>query len=112
MLENNNEIKCIILAYGINANEIADRIESFAFDKKFAVEETIINENGIYDKIVNYIKEGNISAILVRSILDIPVNIEEVKSLIKIAEEYDVSINEEKNGWNRLKSSEEMENDC
>ena len=49
---------------------------------------------------------------MVRSILDIPVNIEEVKSIIKIAEEYGVSINEEKNGWNRLKSSEEMENDC
>ena len=112
MFENSTGVNCIILAYGTNANETADRIEAFAFDKDFLVEETIVNEKRVLDKLLQYIKEGNIEAVLVRNILDIPISIDEVKTLIKLADEYGVSINEEQNGWNRLQSPEEKEDDC
>lgn len=112
MFENRTGVNCIILAYGTNANETADRIEAFAFSKDFLVEETIVNEKRVFEKLLQYIKEGCIEAVLVRNIHDIPISIDEVKTLIKVADQYGVSINEDQNGWNRLQLSEEQEDDC
>lgn len=108
---NSTGVNCIILAYGVNANETADRIEAFAFGKDFLVEETIVNEKRVFDKLLHYIREGSISAVLVKNIQDIPISIDEAKTLIKTADEYGVSINEEQNGWNRLEISEEQEDE-
>ena len=109
---NSTGVNCIILAYGVNADKIADRIEAFAFSKDFLVEETIINEKRVFDKALQHIKEGNISAVLVRNIHDIPISIDEARTLIKTADEYGISINEEQNGWNRLQMPGEWEDDC
>ena len=74
-------------------------LEDYAKQNDMKVVETIFKDDRAIDKLTYYIEREGIICILVRSIWDISTDRETVKSIMKLAAEHNVSINEENRGF-------------
>ena len=61
----------MVVATGYNAEAVANRIEKVAFSYEMKVQETLINDPMMVEKIKHYIDTGKVSAILVRDLEEI-----------------------------------------
>ena len=80
-------------------NHVADRIEAYAKQNDVKVVDTVFKDDRAIDKLAYYIEREGIICVLVRSIWDISTDRETVKSIMKLASEHNVSINEENRGF-------------
>ena len=93
------DVSCLVVATGYNAEAVANRIEKVAFSYEMKVQETLINDSMMVEKLKHYIDTGKVSAILVRDLEEIFTNEDAIKELLQFAKAHDVSINEEKKGY-------------
>ena len=97
-MEQTGTNQCLVFV-GSMENHVADRMETYAKQNDMKVVETIFKDDRAIDKLTYYIEREGIICILVRSIWDISTDKETVKSIMKLAAEHNVSINEENRGF-------------
>ena len=91
--------RCVIFVRG-NANDTADRIESFAKKSGMGIIETIFNtDEKAVGRLKYYIERDSVSCVLVRDVVDISMETDEVKAIMKLAAEHGISINAESRGY-------------
>ncbi len=98
VMEQTGTNQCLVFV-GSMENHVADRMEAYAKQNDLKVVETIFKDDRAIDKLTYYIEREGIICILVRSIWDISTDRETVKSIMKLASEHNVSINEENRGF-------------
>ncbi len=86
-MEQTGTNQCVVFV-GSMENHVADRMETYAKQNDMKAVETIFKDD-----------RERIICILVRSIWDISTDRETVKSIMKLASEHNVSINEENRGF-------------
>ncbi|MBR1852109.1 MAG: hypothetical protein IJ794_02875 [Lachnospiraceae bacterium] len=91
--------KCLILIMGILPDEAADKMEQYALEHGLEVIETLLNDGRAVDKLRYYISREAISAVLVRSMKDIPLEDAKLEELVEYAMEHGVSFHEESRGY-------------
>ena len=98
-MEQTGTNQCLVFV-GSMENHVADRMEAYAKQNDMKVVDTVFKDDRAI--IMEYIRAfitGGIICILVRSICDISTDRETVKSIMKLASEHNVSINEENRGF-------------
>lgn len=81
----------------------AGSMEAYARQNGMKVVETIFKDDRAIDKLTYYIEREGIICILVRSIWDISTDRKAVKSIMKLASDHNISINEENRGFAPVK---------
>lgn len=97
-MEQTGTNQCLVFV-GSMENHVADRMEAYAKQNDMKVVETVFKDDRAIDKLTYYIEREGIICVLVRSIWDISTDRETVKSIMKLASEHNVSINEENRGF-------------
>lgn len=97
-MEQTGTNQCLVFV-GSMENHVADRLEEYAKQNDMKVVETIFKDDRAIDKLSYYIEREGIICVLVRSIWDISTDRETLKSIMKLAAEHNVSINEENRGF-------------
>ena len=91
--------RCVIFVRG-NANDTADRIEAFAKKSGMEIAETIFNtDEKALERLKYYIERDAVSCVFIRDVVDISMEIDEVKAIMKLAAEHGISINAESRGY-------------
>ncbi len=103
--------KCCVICVGRNADRAADRIEAYAKKAGFEVVETIYKDTKSVGKIKYYIERDSVISIMVSSIYDISSDKDVVKSIMELASEHGISINDESRGYEPALISFEEDND-
>ena len=88
-MEQTGTNQCLVFV-GSMENHVADRMEAYAKQNDMKVVDTVFKDDRAIDKLTYYIE---------RSICDISTDRETVKSIMKLASEHNVSINEENRGF-------------
>ena len=98
MQDSREKKRCLIFARN-NANDTADRIEAYA--KKSGMEvETIFNtDKKAVERLRYYIERDAIICVLVRDVVDISMELNEIKAVMTLAAEHGISINAESRGY-------------
>ena len=97
-MEQTGTNQCLVFV-GSMETHVADRMEDYARQNDMNVVDTVFKDDKAIDKLTYYIDREGIICILVRSIWDISTDRETVKSIMKLAAEHNVSINEENRGF-------------
>ena len=83
-----------------NANDTADRIEAYAKKSGMKVVETIFNtDKKAVERLRYYIERDVIICVLVRDVVDISMELNEIKAVMTLAAEHGISINAESRGY-------------
>lgn len=83
-----------------NANDTADRIEAYAKKSGMEVVETIFNtDKKAVERLRYYIERDVIICVLVRDVVDISMELNEIKAVMTLAAEHGISINAESRGY-------------
>ena len=83
-----------------NANDTADRIEAYAKKSGMKVVETIFNtDKKAVERLRYYIERDAIICVLVRDVVDISMELNEIKAVMTLAAEHGISINAESRGY-------------
>ena len=83
-----------------NANDTADRIEAYAKKSGMEVVETIFNtDKKAVERLRYYIERDAIICVLVRDVVDISMELNEIKAVMTLAAEHGISINAESRGY-------------
>lgn len=91
--------RCVIFVRG-NANDTADRLEAFAKKSGMKIIETIFNtDEKAVERLKYYIERDAVSCVLVRDVVDISMETDEVKAIMKLVAEHGISINAENRGY-------------
>ena len=97
-MEQTGANQCLVFV-GSMETHVADRIEDYARQIDMNVIDTVFKDDKAIDKLSYYIEREGVICILVISIWDISTDRETVKSIMKLAVEHNVSINEENRGF-------------
>lgn len=97
-MEQTGTNQCLVFV-GSMETHVADRMEDYARQNDMNVVDTVFKDDKAIDKLTYYIEREGVICILVRSIWDISTDRETVKSIMKLAAEHNVSINEENRGF-------------
>lgn len=89
------EIRNCLVVVVSKENHLADRIEAYAKQNGLQIVETIFKDDRAIDKLKYYIEREDIICILVRSIWDISTDEDVLKSVMRMAADHNISINEE-----------------
>ena len=81
------------------AKNLVTGMEDYARQNDMNVVDTVFKDDKAIDKLTYYIEREGIICILVRSIWDISTDRETVKSIMKLASDHNISINEENKGF-------------
>lgn len=91
--------RCLIFVRG-NANDTADRIETFANKSGMEIIETIFNtDEKAVERLKYYIERDAVSCVLIRDVVDISMEMDEVRAVMHLAAEHGISINAESRGY-------------
>lgn len=83
-----------------NANDTADRIEAYAKKSGMEVVETVFNtDKKAVERLRYYIERDAIICVLVRDVVDISMELNEIKAVMTLAAEHGISINAESRGY-------------
>ena len=96
-MQDSKEKQCLIFVRN-NANDTADRIEA----KKSGMEvvETVFNtDKKAVERLRYYIERDVIICVLVRDVVDISMELNEIKAVMTLAAEHGISINAESRGY-------------
>ena len=81
-------------------NDTADRIEAYAKKSGMKVVETIFNtDKKAVERLRYYIERDVIICVLVRDVVDISMELNEIKAVMTLAAEHGISINAESRGY-------------
>ena len=97
MQDSREKKQCLIFVRN-NANDTADRIDA----KKSGMEvvETIFNtDKKAVERLRYYIERDAIICVLVRDVVDISMELNEIKAVMTLAAEHGISINAESRGY-------------
>lgn len=97
-MEQTGTNQCLVFV-GSMETHVADRMEDYAGQNDMNVIDTVFKDDKAIDKLTYYIEREGIICILVRSIWDILTDRETVKSIMKLASDHNISINEENRGF-------------
>lgn len=89
--------RCIILV-SERQGMVADRIEQYAKSQGMEIVETIMGARAI-ERLLYYIKKNSIQTVLVRQAFDISTDEKQLKKIMKIAADHNVSINAEERNY-------------
>ena len=99
MQDSREKKRCLIFARN-NANDTADRIEAYAKKTGMEVVETIFNtDKKAVERLRYYIERDAIICVLVRDVVDISMELNEIKAVMTLAAEHGISINAESRGY-------------
>ena len=98
VMEQTGTNQCLVFV-GSMETHVADRMEDYARQNDMNVVDTVFKDDKAIDKLTYYIEREGIICILVRSIWDISTDRETVKSIMKLASDHNISINEENKGF-------------
>lgn len=99
MQDSREKKRCLIFARN-NANDTADRIEAYAKKSGMEVVETIFNtDKKAVERLRYYIERDAIICVLVRDVVDISMELNEIKAVMTLAAEHGISINAESRGY-------------
>lgn len=90
--------RCCIILVPERQGMVADRIEKYAISKGMEVVETIMGARAT-DRLLYYIKKNSIQTVLVRQAFDISTDEKQLKKIMKIATDHNVSINAEERNY-------------
>lgn len=90
--------RCLVFV-GSMENHVADRMEAYAKHNNMQVVDTVFKDDKAIDKLKYYIEREGIICILVRSVWDISTDKKVIKSVMRLASEHGISINEENRGF-------------
>ena len=94
-MQDSKEKQCLIFVRN-NANDTADRIEAYAKKSGMKVVETIFNtDKKAVERLRYYIERDVIICVLVRDVVDISMELNEIKAVMTLAAEHGISINAE-----------------
>ena len=97
--EDSKEKQCLIFVRN-NANDTADRIEAYAKKSGMEVVETVFNtDKKAVERLRYYIERDAIICVLVRDVVDISMELNEIKAVMTLAAEHGISINAESRGY-------------
>ena len=98
-MQDSKEKQCLIFVRN-NANDTADRIEAYAKKSGMKVVETIFNtDKKAVERLRYYIERDVIICVLVRDVVDISMELNEIKAVMTLAAEHGISINAESRGY-------------
>jgi len=98
-MQDSKEKQCLIFVRN-NANDTADRIEAYAKKSGMEVVETIFNtDKKAVERLRYYIERDAIICVLVRDVVDISMELNEIKAVMTLAAEHGISINAESRGY-------------
>ena len=95
-MQDSKEKQCLIFVRN-NANDTADRIEAYAKKSGMKVVETIFKK--AVERLRYYIERDVIICVLVRDVVDISMELNEIKAVMTLAAEHGISINAESRGY-------------
>ena len=99
MQDSREKKRCLIFARN-NANDTADRIEAYAKKSGMEVVETVFNtDKKAVERLRYYIERDAIICVLVRDVVDISMELNEIKAVMTLAAEHGISINAESRGY-------------
>ena len=99
MQDSREKKQCLIFVRN-NANDTADRIEAYAKKSGMKVVETIFNtDKKAVERLRYYIERDVIICVLVRDVVDISMELNEIKAVMTLAAEHGISINAESRGY-------------
>ena len=91
MQDSREKKRCLIFARN-NANDTADRIEAYAKKSGMEVVETIFNtDKKAVERLRYYIERDAIICVLVRDVVDISMELNEIKAVMTLAAEHGIS---------------------
>ena len=98
-MQDSKEKQCLIFVRN-NANDTADRIEAYAKKSGMEVVETVFNtDKKAVERLRYYIERDAIICVLVRDVVDISMELNEIKAVMTLAAEHGISINAESRGY-------------
>lgn len=89
--------RCVILVPE-RQGMVADRIEKYAISQGMEIVETIMGARAI-ERLLYYIKKNSIQTVLVRQAFDISTDEKQLKKIMRIAADHNVSINAEERNY-------------
>lgn len=89
--------RCIILAPE-RQGMVRERIEQYAISQGMEIVETIMGARAV-DRLLYYIKKKSIQTVLVRQAFDISTDEKQLKKIMRIAADHNVSINAEESNY-------------
>ena len=99
MQDSREKKQCLIFVRN-NANDTAVRIEAYAKKSGMEVVETIFNtDKKAVERLRYYIERDAIICVLVRDVVDISMELNEIKAVMTLAAEHEISINTESRGY-------------
>ena len=99
MQDSREKKQCLIFVRN-NANDTADHIEAYAKKSGMKVVETIFNtDKKAVERLRYYIERDVIICVLVRDVVDISMELNEIKAVMTLAAEHGISINAESRGY-------------
>lgn len=104
MQDSREKKQCLIFVRN-NANDTADHIEAYAKKSGMKVVETIFNtDKKAVERLRYYIERDVIICVLVRDVVDISMELNEIKAVMTLAAEHGISINAESRGYEAKES--------